>query len=77
MKKWERKGLLNNEYTFTFETEDKRIYGYDAIKTYLKRKIEGAAIILILIGDNTHNHDWIRVEVELAAGDLPNHKCIF
>jgi predicted RNA binding protein with dsRBD fold (UPF0201 family) len=65
MRKWERNGLVDG-CTFTFENEDKRIEGYDAIREYLKKKIEGAAIVLILIGENTHNHDWIRVEIELA-----------
>ena len=65
MKKWESNDLLNG-YTFTFETEDKRREGENAIKEYLKKKIEGAAIVLVLIGNDTHNHDWIKVEVELA-----------
>lgn len=65
MKKWSKNGLLNG-YVLTFETEDKRIDGEKAIKEYLKKKIEDAAIILVLIGNDTHNHDWIKVEVELA-----------
>ncbi len=65
MKKWEQKGLLE-EYIFTFETEDKRKEGEKAIKNYLKNKIKGSAIVLILIGNNTHNHNWIKIEVELA-----------
>jgi hypothetical protein len=50
----------------THEMEDKRILGRDAIKSYLKSKIEGISLLLVLIGQNTHNHDWITVEVELA-----------
>jgi hypothetical protein len=65
MKKWSNNGQLN-DYVLTFETEDKRIDGEKAIKEYLKKKIEGAAIVLVLIGNDTHNHDWIKVEVELA-----------
>ncbi|HIP49137.1 MAG TPA: TIR domain-containing protein [Lutibacter sp.] len=65
MKKWQMNGLLG-EYTFTFETEDKRNEGETAIKNHLKNKIKGAAIVLILVGNNTHNHNWIKVEVELA-----------
>lgn len=65
MRKWEKNNLLD-DYTFTFETVDKRIEGANAIKKYLKNKIKGAAILLVLIGDNTHNHEWIKVEVELA-----------
>lgn len=65
MQKWEKKGLLEG-YTFTFETEDKRHEGKQAIRNYLKKKIEGCAVIVVLIGNDTHNHDWIRAEVELA-----------
>lgn len=65
IKKWEKDELVNG-YTFTFETEDKRIEGEEAIRTYLTKKIKGCAILLVLIGDNTHNHDWIKKEVELA-----------
>ncbi|CAM1340959.1 TIR domain-containing protein [Tenacibaculum amylolyticum] len=65
MQKWEKKGLLEG-YTFTFETEDKRHEGKQAIRNYLKKIIEGCAVIVVLIGNDTHNHDWIRAEVELA-----------
>lgn len=53
-------------YTFTFEVEDKRYQGTNAIKDTIKKKIEGAAIVLVLIGNDTHNHDWIKLEVEYA-----------
>lgn len=65
MKTWKTKGMLD-EYTLSFETEDKRIEGTSAIKNYLKNKIKGSAVVLVLIGDNTHNHNWIKIEVELA-----------
>ncbi len=62
---WQERKLLG-EFRITHETEDKRHQGNEAIRKHLLNKIKGAAIILILIGDNTHNHDWIRIEVELA-----------
>lgn len=65
MLKWKDKGLLK-DYTISYETEDKRQEGKEAIKKYLKNKINGCAILLVLIGDNTHNHDWIKAEIELA-----------
>lgn len=65
MQKWENKGLLEN-HRITHETEDKRPEGKNAIKNHLKNKINGCAILLVLIGNNTHNHDWIKAEVELA-----------
>ena len=65
IKKWENKKELEG-YKCTFETEDKRHEGKEAIRKHLKDKIRGASIILVLIGDNTHNHNWIETEVELA-----------
>ncbi|MBI5216185.1 MAG: TIR domain-containing protein [Ignavibacteriae bacterium] len=43
----------------THETEDKRQQGKELIRQHIKSKIEGAAIILVLIGNDTHNHEWI------------------
>lgn len=65
MLKWEEKGLIDG-YTFTHEIEDQRRKGENEIKNILKDKIKGCAALLVLIGDNTHNHDWIKVEIELA-----------
>lgn len=66
LKSWASKGLLGNGISITHETVDKRHEGYDAINKYLKRKIEGSSTVLVLIGRDTHNHDWVRAEVELA-----------
>ena len=65
IKSWKEKGLLEN-CQLTFEKEDKRQEGKKEIKNYLKKKIKGVAIILILIGDNTHNSHWVEAEIELA-----------
>jgi hypothetical protein len=65
LKKWTRKNKLG-DVVITSETEDKRTEGKEAIKEHIKNKIKGCAFILVLIGDNTHNHKWINTEVELA-----------
>lgn len=62
---WATQNKLGN-VVITSETEDNRHIGVDAIKKHIQLKIQGAAIILVLIGRDTHNHDWIRAEVELA-----------
>jgi hypothetical protein len=54
------------DVVITHETEDKRIEGKEAIKAHIKNKIKGAGVVLVLIGKDTHNHDWIEAEVELA-----------
>jgi hypothetical protein len=65
IQKWADEGRLG-EVVITHETEDKRQQGKEAIRQHIKAKIQGAAVILVLIGQDTHNHDWIEVEVELA-----------
>lgn len=54
------------EVVITHETDDKRQQGKEAIKQHIKSKIQGAALILVLVGQDTHNHEWIEAEVELA-----------
>ena len=62
---WVNQGILGN-VVITKETEDKRPLGKDAVKQHIKAKIQGAALVFVLVGDNTHNHDWIAIEVDLA-----------
>jgi hypothetical protein len=65
IRKWADKKKLG-DVAITFETEDKRMEGVESIKLHLKSKIDGAAAVVVLIGQNTHNHDWVSAEVELA-----------
>ena len=65
IQKWVKKGLLG-DVVITYEIEDKRQQGKEAVRQYIRKKIEGAAFILVLVGQDTHNHDWIEAEVELA-----------
>lgn len=62
---WAASGRLGN-VAITHETEDKRPEGKEAIKQHIKSKIQGAAVIFVLVGQDTHNHDWIQAELELA-----------
>ena len=64
-KKWENDNQLKG-YTITFETKDLRHLGEQAIKEYLKKMINGTTALLVLVGDDTHNHNWIEYEVQLA-----------
>lgn len=65
MKSWEANGYLTG-YTFVFDIRDKRNLGNERIAEYLENKIRGVAVVLVLLGQDTHNHDWIRLEVEFA-----------
>lgn len=65
IKKWAKDNRLG-DVVITHETEDKRQQGKEEIKKHIKSKIQGAAVVLVLIGQDTHNHEWIEAEVELA-----------
>lgn len=65
IKDWAAKNRLGN-VVITHETEDNRPKGKEAVKQHLEKKIEGASAIFVLIGNDTHNHEWIEAEVELA-----------
>ena len=54
------------DVVITHETEDNRQEGKEAIKEHIKSKIQGATFVIVLIGNDTHNHNWIEVEIELA-----------
>jgi len=75
IQKWTADGKLG-DVVITHETEDKRERGKEAIKSHIEKKIRGAAIIFVLIGEDTHNHDWIEVEVELASDFHKKIVCI-
>jgi len=65
IKSWAEQNRLGN-VAITSETEDNRHNGVDAIKRHIQSKIQGAAVVLVLVGQDTHNHDWIKAEIELA-----------
>lgn len=65
IKKWATDNRLG-DVVITQESEDKRQQGKEAVKQHIKSKIQGAAVILVLVGQDTHNHEWIEAEVELA-----------
>lgn len=49
------------------EASDRRAYGESAIKEYLRPLIRGSAAVLCLIGDNSHNSNWVRYELDVAT----------
>ena len=65
IKKWATDNRLGN-VSITHETEDKRKQGKEEVKKHIKSKIQGATFVLVLVGQDTHNHEWIEAEVELA-----------
>jgi hypothetical protein len=65
IKNWVEQKRLG-DVIITSETIDNRHKGVDAIKEHIQAKIQGATVVMVLVGQDTHNHDWIKAEVELA-----------
>ena len=64
-------GLLhnpNNQYRHVTirERENYKNKGINAIKMYLKGLIGDCDALICLIGNNTHNSDWVRYELDVA-----------
>ncbi|WP_164015229.1 TIR domain-containing protein [Pyxidicoccus trucidator] len=65
--RWCQGGRLGSNMVTVTESEDVRHLGQTAIENHLKPKIRGASIVLCLVGQNTHNHDWVRYELAVAT----------
>ncbi|HTA83460.1 MAG TPA: TIR domain-containing protein [Bacteroidia bacterium] len=65
IQKWAKEKRLG-DLAITSETKDKRSIGKEAIKQHISDKIRGCSAVAVLVGKDTHNHDWIEAEVELA-----------
>lgn len=67
VKRWAEEGKLGANVTAIGETKDVRPDGEKAIEEHLKPRIRGSSAILLLLGNNTHNHDWVRYELSVAT----------
>lgn len=63
LKMWAASGLLGPDVVATGESEDVRQGGAAAIRRHLSPMLQGATAVLVLVGNNTHNHEWIDYEV--------------
>lgn len=61
---WAHAGKLG-EVRVSGETQDMRQHGETAIRGHLYSKLNGASTLVLLVGDNAHNHDWVRYEVDV------------
>jgi hypothetical protein len=67
VKRWADDKKLGPDVVVTGETKDVRQEGEAAIRNHLKPRIEGAAAVLLLVGADTHNHDWVKYELSVAT----------
>lgn len=67
VREWISNGRLGSNVVATTESQDVRQQGEDAIRRHLEPKLRGAAAVVCLVGTNTHNHDWVRYELDVAT----------
>jgi hypothetical protein len=61
LERWEREGRIGAVH-ISGEAQDMRLHGQTAVERHLKAKLEGAAALILLVGDNAHNHEWVAYE---------------
>jgi hypothetical protein len=66
IKKWEIKKRLGNQIKILFEQSDVRNKGEPAIKKYLHPMLEKMSILLVLVGEDSHNRFWMDYEIDFA-----------
>lgn len=71
LRAWAAQGLLGSNVVITGESEDVRQGGDRAVQRHLSPKLQGASAVIVLVGNDTHNHGWIEYEAQHA---LSNHK---
>jgi len=74
LKAWSEKKLLGENSNVTFERKDCRAQGDADIEKELDTMIQGAGVVVVLLGQNTHNHSWVIHEITLAK--RKNKKCV-
>ena len=63
---WASRGHLGNNVVITGESADVRQGGDAAIRAHLAPKLRGASVVLVLLGNDTHNHPWVEYEAQFA-----------
>lgn len=69
VRRWARDGLLGADVVVTGETEDHRLWGRTGIRKHLSPKLRGASAVVVLVGNDTHNHHWVAYEAQHALSD--------
>lgn len=66
IKDWAHRGLLGNVDIIT-ETDDVRQGGISAIRAHLRPIMRSADVLLVLVGQDTHNRHWVDEEIHYCA----------
>lgn len=62
---WARSGELGG-WEPVYETDDVRQDGKKAIQRHLNPMIASCGAVIVLVGNNSHNHEWLDYEVHNA-----------
>jgi len=73
--RWFSRGLVGPNRISVTEASDRRQLGETGIKNYLRPLIRGSAAVLCLVGDNSHNSNWVKYELDVATS--LNKKIVF
>jgi hypothetical protein len=63
---WIEGQRLGSNVVVTSERADVRQHGEEEIRRHLRPLIQGAAAVLVLVGDTSHSRKWIDYEVAVA-----------
>lgn len=63
---WARQGKLGLGVEITGESDDVRQHGRSAILNHLRPMLRDASAVIVLVGNDTHNHHWIEYEAQYA-----------
>jgi hypothetical protein len=63
IERWAAEGHLGDVH-ITGEQQDMREKGEAAIRNHIAPYLKGASALVLLVGANSHNHDWVRYEAD-------------
>ncbi|QSQ17924.1 TIR domain-containing protein [Myxococcus landrumensis] len=63
---WIEGQRLGSNIVVTCERADVRQHGEEEIRNHLRPLIQGAAAVLVLVGDTSHSRKWVDYEVSVA-----------
>jgi hypothetical protein len=66
---WAKYGLLGPGVVIIGESADVRHQGNGGIQRHLSPKLQGASAVIVLVGNDTHNHRWIEYEAQHARSN--------
>lgn len=66
--RWGQSGLVG-DWVFMGERDDVRVDGAAAIKAHLRTRMQGAAALVVLVGNISHDRPWIDYEVNHALSE--------